>query len=99
VSISALESEIKASIAEISPQLGVHGGSLEFVSYDPETRVLAIRFLGACEGCMAAEYTLEYGIRELMMIRHIEIDDVIAVNDEPKTHLPPTMSPLYAPGS
>jgi Fe-S cluster biogenesis protein NfuA len=52
-----------------------------------------VRFLGACDGCAAATYTLEYGLKELLMIEIDEIDDVVAVNDGPVTHLPPSPSP------
>lgn len=84
---------VSAAIAEIQPVLGLHGGSIDLVDITPEN-VVRIRFKGACEGCLAADYTLEYGLKEVLMLQIPEIEDVEAVNTEPKTHQPPTPPPL-----
>ena len=75
--------------------LGMHGGSIELVKISSDN-IVSLRFKGACVGCMAAEYTLEYGLKEMLMMEIEEIEDVIAVNDEPLTHLPPTKPKLHA---
>ena len=90
----SLETRLEAAIAEIQPMLGMHGGSIEVVEITPE-KVVKLRFKGACVGCLAADYTLEYGLKEYLLMQIEDIEDVVAVNDEPLTHLPPS-TPLYA---
>lgn len=84
---TGLAEKIDAVLSEVSPMLGLHGGSVELV--DVTDGVAHLRFLGACVGCMAAEYTLEYGLKELLLMQIEELEDVVAVNTEAKTHLPP----------
>ena len=88
-----LTEKVRALLDEVAPVLGMHGGSIELVDISPEN-VVSLRFLGACVGCLAADMTLEYGLKELLMMKIEEIEDVVAVNDEAKTHMPP--SPFYA---
>jgi Fe-S cluster biogenesis protein NfuA len=80
-----LYQKVKALLEEVQPMLGLHGGSIELVNITPDN-VVELRFLGACVGCKAADITLEYGLKELLMIRVEEISDVVAVNTEPATH-------------
>ena len=94
MSSKSLSQKIEAVLTEIQPMLGMHGGSIELVKITPEN-VVHLRFKGACVGCMAADYTLEYGLKELLMVKIEEIEDVVAVNDEPRTHLPPQI-PVHA---
>lgn len=83
-----LSEKINAVLSDVSPMLGLHGGNVELVGITDG--VAQLRFLGACVGCMAAEYTLEYGLKELLLMQIEELEDVVAVNNEPKTHLAPT---------
>ena len=80
-----METQVRQLIDEIAPNLGLHGGSIELVDITPE-HIVRLRFQGACVGCVAADMTLEYGIKELLMLKVPEIEDVVAVNDEPATH-------------
>jgi len=89
-----LEQKIQETIAEVQPMLGLHGGSIEVVRITPD-RVVELRFKGTCIGCAAANYTLEYGLKEMLMIKIDEIEDVIAVNDEPVTHEAPAIPLPY----
>lgn len=90
---SSLHTRVAALLAEVQPALGLHGGAIELVSITPEN-VVELRFKGACVGCAAADITLEYGLKELLMIRCEDIADVVAVNTEPITHQAPGLSPL-----
>jgi Fe-S cluster biogenesis protein NfuA len=90
MSTPALEHRVKKVIADVQPMLGLHGGSIELVNITPD-RVVELRFNGACVGCAAADYTLEYGLKEMLMIQIEEIEDVVAVNDEPVTHEAPAI--------
>ena len=94
MSHTSLTKEVEDLLAEIQPMLGLHGGSIELVEITPEN-VVKLRFVGACVGCAAADITLEYGLKEMLMIRIEEIEDVVAVNTEAVTHEAPAI-PLYA---
>lgn len=94
---SALWRKIEKILEDVQPALGMHGGSIELVNIRPE-KVVELRFKGACVGCSAADRTLEYGLREMLMIQLEEIQDVVAVNRQPTTHLPPHFNvPSYRP--
>ncbi|MCC2631369.1 MAG: nitrogen fixation protein NifU [Patescibacteria group bacterium] len=88
-----LHSRVEKIVTDVAPMLGMHGGSIELVEITPEN-IVKLRFKGACVGCSAADMTLEYGLKEMIMIQVEEVEDVVAVNDEEITHEPP-MTPLY----
>ena len=85
-----LEQRVAKIITDVQPALGLHGGSIELVGITPD-RVVQLRFKGACVGCAAADMTLEYGLKEMIMIQVDEVEDVVAVNDEPVTHAAPAV--------
>lgn len=87
-SMNTLAQRVEQALVEIRPALGLHGGSIELVGITPE-KIVQLRFQGACVGCIAADSTLEHGLKEMLMIQIEEIEDVVSVNSEPKTHLPP----------
>jgi Fe-S cluster biogenesis protein NfuA len=80
-----LRQQVEAVIKEIQPALGLHGGSIELVNITPEN-VVELRFEGACVGCVAADMTLNYGLKEMIMLRVEDVEDVISINNEPITH-------------
>jgi Fe-S cluster biogenesis protein NfuA len=93
---TTLTDRVTALIAEIQPILGLHGGSIELVEVT-EYRVARLRFLGACVGCAAAELTLNYGVKELLLLKCEDLEDVESVNSEPITHEAPTVPlPFHA---
>lgn len=85
MSTKTLHQRVEKILADVQPMLGMHGGDIELVDITPEG-VVELRFKGACVGCSAADSTLEYGLKEMLMIQEEEIEDVIAVNTEPITH-------------
>ncbi len=87
-----ITAQVQAILDEVAPVLGMHGGSIELVEVTPDN-VVRLRFKGACVGCSAAELTLEYGLKEMIMMRLEDVTDVEAVNSEPITHDAP--SPLF----
>jgi Fe-S cluster biogenesis protein NfuA len=89
---SSLHQRVKEVLEQVQPALGMHGGAIELVSISAEN-VVELRFKGACVGCSAADMTLEYGLKEMLMMQIEEIEDVVAVNEEPVTHMPP--APLF----
>lgn len=82
---TTLYKQVEKVIKEVQPALGLHGGSIELVNITPDN-VVELRFEGACVGCVAADMTLEYGLKEMIMLRVEDVSDVIAVNKEPITH-------------
>ena len=95
MSTHPLWKRVATIIKQVQPVLGLHGGSLELVDIDADN-IVSIRFKGACVGCAAADLTLEYGLKEMLMMQVEEISDVIAVNDEPVTHQAPAIPLSYA---
>ena len=86
----SLFERVNTAITEVQPLLGLHGGSIELVTITPEN-IVELRFLGACVGCSVADVTLEYGLKEMLMLRIEDIADVVSVNDEPITHDAPSI--------
>ena len=82
------EVKVEEVLRSVEPVLGMHGGSIELVDITPQL-VVRLRFKGACVGCAAATLTLEYGLKEIIMMQIEEIQDVVAVNLEPTTHEAP----------
>jgi Fe/S biogenesis protein NfuA len=76
-------------LAQANPVLGLHGGGIELVDLS-EDKVAYVRFQGACDGCAAATMTLDYGIREMLLLQVDGLEDVRSVNDETITHAAPT---------
>ena len=95
MSQSNLTTQVQNVLAEVQPMLGLHGGSIELVEITPEN-VVKLRFKCACVGCAAADMTLEYGLKEMLMLQVEEIEDVVAVNEEPVTHEAPAIPLPYA---
>jgi Fe-S cluster biogenesis protein NfuA len=91
-----LTERVQVLLQEVAPILGMHGGSiiLEGISED---NIVSLRFDGACVGCAAADYTLEYGLKEMILLQIEEVTDVIAVNTEPVTHAAPAPFGLPVP--
>lgn len=90
-----LHHRVSELITQIQPALGLHGGSIELVEIT-SSNVVKLRFKGACVGCAAADLTLEYGLKEMLMMQVEEIEDVVAVNTEPVTHAAPPTPFIHA---
>ncbi|HSI20127.1 MAG TPA: NifU family protein [Verrucomicrobiae bacterium] len=90
----SLHTRVQQILNEVQPMLGMHGGAIELVDVSSDN-IVSLRFKGACVGCSAADVTLEYGLKEMLMIKCEEISDVIAVNDEPVTHDAPATPLQY----
>lgn len=95
MSEKSLQEKVEKLIQQVQPALGLHGGAIELVEVTPD-KVVKIRFKGACVGCAAADLTLEYGLKEMLMLQLEEIADVVSVNDEAVTHAAPII-PLGIP--
>lgn len=70
-----MESKIKALIeTEINPQLGLHNGGCELVSFIDG--VATVRLLGGCAGCPSAKLTMFNGVAPILQNVFSEITDV-----------------------
>lgn len=78
-SLSEIELDIKKALEEkVAPMLAIHKGGAEMVSFDPETGILVIRFLGTCVGCPMSTMTLKMGVEEIILEAVPEVDEVRA---------------------
>lgn len=91
--VESLTLRVQKLLDEAQPVLGLHQGGIELVKITPDHTVY-LRFLGACQGCTLAEQTLNYGLKELLMLNIEEIKDVVAVDDQDPKHQPPFGSPF-----
>ncbi|OGH62022.1 MAG: hypothetical protein A2848_03105 [Candidatus Magasanikbacteria bacterium RIFCSPHIGHO2_01_FULL_50_8] len=74
-----IEADIKKALTErIAPMLAVHRGGAEMVSFDHETGILMIRFLGTCVGCPMSTLTLKAGVEQELLDAVPEIQEVRA---------------------
>lgn len=60
---------------EINPQLDMHAGSCELISFDDG--IVTLRLFGGCSGCPSSHITLFNGIVPILKERLPEIKDVV----------------------
>lgn len=72
---------------KVAPELKLHGGNIEFVSYDPETETVKVKFHGACQACPSAQLTLESLVSEQIKAALPQINEVSLVQDMPEDML------------
>jgi Fe-S cluster biogenesis protein NfuA len=72
-----MEENVKAAIEEIRPSLQMDGGDIEFVEMDGNN--VKVRLKGACHGCPAAAYTLQFSVEKHIKKRVPQVESVIAV--------------------
>jgi len=68
--------KIKKIIESLRPAIKMHGGDLEFVSYDDKKKIIKVRLKGACIGCPMSEITLKAGILEEIKSKIPEVKDI-----------------------
>jgi Fe-S cluster biogenesis protein NfuA/nitrite reductase/ring-hydroxylating ferredoxin subunit len=72
----SIQEKIEAALESVRPMLQGHGGNVELVSVKlPDT--VAIRFMGACNGCSASQITFIAGVKKAIQDRCPEIRNVI----------------------
>ena len=55
------------------------GGDVQFVAFDEEKGVLALKMMGSCSGCPSTDNTLKNGILKMMNYYIGEVKDVISI--------------------
>ena len=74
---STIEEQIIDILEVIRPYINGDGGDVEFIRF--EEGIVYVRLTGACQGCAAADITLNEGIKDLLVENIPEVLDVIAV--------------------
>ena len=74
-----LTDRVLAVLEALRPMIQRDGGDIELVEITP-TKVVQIRFQGACIGCPSSEMTLKMGIEENLKAHVPEITGVMAVD-------------------
>jgi len=72
-----IEERIIEILDIIRPYINGDGGDVEFVNF--EDGIVYVRLTGACQGCMAADITLNEGIKDLLVENIEEVVDVVSV--------------------
>ena len=72
-----IEEQIIDILEVIRPYINGDGGDVEFVKF--EDGICYVHLTGACQGCLAADITLNEGIKDLLVENIPEVIDVIGV--------------------
>lgn len=80
--MNPIEEQIIQILKEkVSPELELHGGSVEFVSVDEAAETVKVKFNGACKTCPSAQMTLESIVTGQLKASMPSLKQVILVND------------------
>lgn len=74
-----IQERIERALDQIRPALRMDGGNVEFVAYDPASKVLKLRMVGACDGCSMSSMTLKMGIERAVRQSVPEVRTVEAI--------------------
>lgn len=83
-----LKRKVERIIEGAEKYLSMHGGSVRLLEIDQDN-VAKVEFNGACVGCSAAETTLNFLLKESILVQCPEITDVEAINLVKPNHAPP----------
>ena len=77
-----ISKEIVAILEEhIKPAVSSDGGNIQFLSYNPKTKIVNVVLQGACSGCPSATITLKNGIEAtLKQLLPNKVETVLAIN-------------------
>ena len=62
---------------KIAPSIAMHGGVIELINYDEETKNVHVKLSGSCAGCAASTITLKMGVEQTL--KHYLPDDIKSV--------------------
>lgn len=65
---------VEEALDGVRPMLASHGGDVELVTVEPP--LVAVRFLGACDGCPASALTFYSGVKKAIQDNVPEIKDI-----------------------
>jgi len=78
MSIESLESQVKAALENVRPNLQADGGDVEFVSVTDDGEV-SVKLTGACGSCPRAHMTLKMGIEAYLKKEIPQVSSVVRV--------------------
>ena len=59
--------DIEEVLAEkVIPSLSMHGGGIELLDYNQDTRNVHVRLIGSCAGCSESTITLKMGVEKTL---------------------------------
>lgn len=58
-----LDDRVRLAVESVRPYLASHGGDVEVLAVDGDAGVVALRMLGACDGCSSSSVTLELAVQ------------------------------------
>ena len=65
---------------QVAPAIAMHGGQIQLLSYDEDSKNVHVKLSGSCAGCAASIFTLKLGV-ENMLVNEFP-DDVYSVSHE-----------------
>lgn len=77
--IEDLLKRVEIALRDVRPFLEADNGNVEVVRYNADTKVLELRFIGACKSCSMSAMTLRAGIERAIRMHVPEIHRVEAV--------------------
>ena len=64
----SIKMDIENVLAEyVSPSIAMHGGIIELLDYDEDSRNVHVRLSGSCAGCSASTITLKIGVENTLL--------------------------------
>lgn len=73
--------KIEDALADkVAPSIAMHGGHIQLLSYDEDTKNVHVKLTGSCAGCAASSFTLKLGVEETL--KQYLPDDVESVSHE-----------------
>lgn len=74
-----IQDQIETVLASVRPAIQSDGGDVKFVEWNPESGVVSVRLLGACESCPISMMTLKEGIERRIKAVLPDVVEVQAV--------------------
>jgi Fe-S cluster biogenesis protein NfuA len=71
--------KIKKIMTKNEPYVAGHGGSINFVSWEPAGGRVLVSLQGACENCAMSTLTLKFGLETALKKEIPEVQEVIAI--------------------
>lgn len=66
---------------QINPNVAMHGGQINILSFDEDSGILHTQMSGSCSGCASSTATLKYGVENMLMHYIPEIKGVTSEDD------------------
>ena len=51
---------------QVAPAIHMHGGVIQLLPYDEDTKNVHVKLSGSCAGCAASTFTLKLGVEQIL---------------------------------